>query len=99
MRFLRCRDLYPPLARGMCRFLLRVSGLGVREHRLDLMLLRLADVTTTAEAALRRRRLVREAVAQVRLLALDAPVGSQLEALLRAAVRLHLYLGHESGGV
>jgi hypothetical protein len=46
------------------------------------MLLRLADVATTAEAALRRRRLVREAVAQVSLLALDAPVAVSLNRFL-----------------
>ena len=63
------------------------------------MLLRLADVATAAQAALGGAGLVREAVAQVRLLALDATIGGQLEALLGAAVGLHLYLGHESGGV
>src|SRR5438552_7690573 len=71
----------------------------VREHRFDLMLLRLADVGATAEVALGARALRAEVVAQVRPLPLHATVGRQLEALLGAAVRLHLYLGHGSGAV
>src|SRR5215471_11451796 len=70
----------------------------VGEHRVNLMLLRLADVVAPAQLALGARRLGPEVVAQVSLLPLDAPTGGQLEALLRAAVRLHLVLGHARRG-
>src|SRR6266496_810416 len=74
--------------------LFQVSGKAVRQHRVDLMLLRLADVSTMAQLTLGARRLRAEVVAEIRPLPLDAPLGGQLEALLRATVRLHLVLGH-----
>src|SRR4051812_1944709 len=59
------------------------------------MLLGLADVGAAAKLSLRAGRLRTEVVAEVGGLPLDAPVGGQLEALLRTAVRLHLDLGHD----
>src|SRR3954468_9510999 len=70
----------------------------VGEHRLDLMLLGLADVIASAQLALGAGALRPEVVAQISLLPLDAALGRQLEALLRAAVRLHLDLGHARRG-
>src|ERR1041384_4921564 len=72
----------------------RVESGAVGEHRLDLMLLRLADIATAAKAALGGGALRAQVVAQVRLLALDLPLGRQLEALFGAAVRLHLDFRH-----
>src|SRR4051812_23846693 len=80
---------------GVPATLLRSVG----EHRLDLMLLRLADVGAAAEVALGSGALRAEVVAQIRPLPLDAALCRQFEALLRAAVRLHLDLGHGSGAV
>src|SRR4029079_1037748 len=62
------------------------------------MLLGLADVGAPAQLALCARRLRSEVVAQISLLPLDAALGRQLEALLRAAVGLHLVLGHGRRG-
>src|SRR5436305_15280040 len=62
------------------------------------MLLGLADVVAPPQLALRAGRLRTEVMAEISLLPLDAALGRQLEALLGAAVRLHLVLGHARRG-
>src|SRR4051794_21309356 len=74
------------------------STKAVRDHRLDLVLLALGDVAAAPKPTFGGGRLGGEVVTQVSSLALDLPAGRQLEALLHAAVGLHLVLRHGEPG-
>src|SRR5664279_3231276 len=94
MRLRRLRVLYPPLARAWVKLLEITDLQSVGDHRLDLVLLRLGDVSALAKLSLGAGLLVGKDMAQVGALALDATGGRELKALLDSALRLHLQLGH-----